>query len=223
MSFTVYLVRHGASEAYINQADEEADIIRQQPSTPLSSLGSSQSHLLGRQLSVFRPDLLITSQYIRARQTADIIAEYSPLFVNTDQRLNELKRIVDGLSMYSDENLNFKTFRGNMLKNADINAKFFPTDNSLAEGLADMISFQQMLIKECQDQKVVVVGHSQKIALWLANIKRSQDKYGKDSDHKLVSYFNKFFMDNAAITKMKYDKGTWDITFNITDHLKNLS
>jgi probable phosphoglycerate mutase len=79
----VWLVRHGESAG--NVARERAhtsgqgviDIAERDMDVPLSDLGERQSHALGRwfrQLPVeTRPSVILTSPYVRARQTAAII------------------------------------------------------------------------------------------------------------------------------------------------------
>jgi broad specificity phosphatase PhoE len=78
---TVYFIRHGQSVANplpLFQGEE----------SELSDLGRQQADKLGDKLAKINPQILITSPYIRARQTCDIIArhtgsriEYSDLFI----------------------------------------------------------------------------------------------------------------------------------------------
>lgn len=78
----VFIVRHGESVA-------NATGIRQGPETPLTERGVAQARLIGTRLSNYRIDRIVASPYIRAHQTATIIAEklgmeirdISPLFI----------------------------------------------------------------------------------------------------------------------------------------------
>lgn len=77
----LYFVRHGESE-------DNANGIRQTSDSNLSKLGLKQAKILSKRLSSIPVDILLSSTFARARQTAEIIsneikkeAEYSSLFV----------------------------------------------------------------------------------------------------------------------------------------------
>lgn len=70
---------------------------------PLSDLGHSQAHALGDWFATQsgdRPDVILTSPYLRARQTAETIGSYlDGAIVCTDERLREKEfGILDGLT-----------------------------------------------------------------------------------------------------------------------------
>lgn len=72
---------------------------------PLSNLGERQSKALGywmsRQPDEQRPEVLLVSPYVRARQTADLIAAAAPEAAVIDERLREKEfGILDGLTSY---------------------------------------------------------------------------------------------------------------------------
>lgn len=78
---TVYFVRHGQSEGNVTQAFQPTD-------SPLSSQGEVQAQQLAKRTSSLAFDALIASPFLRARQTAEVIAattgkepHYSDLFV----------------------------------------------------------------------------------------------------------------------------------------------
>ncbi len=78
----VYFFRHGESVA-------NATKIRQGPETPLTGLGHTQAHKLGRRLRMLPIERILSSDFMRARQTAKIATAhtghrdigFSPLFV----------------------------------------------------------------------------------------------------------------------------------------------
>src|SRR3954466_1499879 len=78
----LWLVRHGQSEGNVarDQAHkrnaEVLDIAQRDMDVPLSKLGRQQSYAFGRWLAVQdeQPDVVIASPYVRAVETAELIA-----------------------------------------------------------------------------------------------------------------------------------------------------
>ena len=70
----IILVRHGETEANrLRRFAESNDI-------PLTQTGRKQAHELARRLAAeFQPDLLLTSEYLRARETSEIIGNFLSL------------------------------------------------------------------------------------------------------------------------------------------------
>tara|TARA_B100001123_G_scaffold444762_1_gene594477 strand:+ start:437 stop:1045 length:609 start_codon:yes stop_codon:yes gene_type:complete len=66
----ILLIRHGETELNVAQ-------IVQLPETPLSKHGSQQADKLGRSLTYRSIELILTSDYERARNTADRVAHYT--------------------------------------------------------------------------------------------------------------------------------------------------
>ncbi len=64
----IYFVRHG--ETLLNRAH-----VHQSPTTLLSEKGKEQAREVGEMLREMNPDHLITSEYVRAKETATIIGE----------------------------------------------------------------------------------------------------------------------------------------------------
>jgi len=81
---SVLLVRHGESEG------NRERVFTRTPDVPLTPAGRAQAlataHVLRER---FRPTLLVTSPYVRARQTAQIIAEVLSLPVDVEDDLQE--------------------------------------------------------------------------------------------------------------------------------------
>ncbi len=212
--------RHGASVDYEN-IDQDVDIKRQTKLSKLSHSGKDQAHLQGRQVSIYRPDVMFTSPYQRARETAEIVAEYSPqLFPNIIEDLAEIRRIVDGHSIYSQLNLDYKKWRGETLRKADLNARFHPKDESFGELIARQTKFKYYLQKEYDNQTIFASGHSQAHGMLMASCLLGD----KPDPRAVFEFFNRHFMSHGAISILTWDyrKG-WqmkDSEFNITKHLK---
>ncbi|MFL6752269.1 MAG: histidine phosphatase family protein [Sphingomicrobium sp.] len=100
----LWLVRHGQSEGNVAReaADEaglhEIDIDVRDVDVPLSELGTRQAEAAGRWFASLprneRPEIVLSSSYVRARQTADIICTQDalaggPARAIVDERLRE--------------------------------------------------------------------------------------------------------------------------------------
>lgn len=222
MSVTVLITRHGESDAYNKVDQDDAVILRQTRFSPLREPeGIIQAQLLGKQLSIYRPEVLITSPYVRARQTADYIAQYSPqLFPNVIDELGEVLREADGKDIYGDFNLKFKEWRGLAIRNGDLKSKFHPKDESFGELFSRATRMKHWIKKEFENQVVVVSSHSQFDAMFLGSCLLGD----KPNPHALFDFFNRHFMSHAgySILTWNHRKG-WQMKpdeFNITKHLK---
>ena len=100
----LWLVRHGQSQGNVarDAADEtgahEINIDMRDVDVPLSELGQEQAHAAGRWFAALphddRPELILASPYVRARQTAEIICgegalSGGPARTIVDERLRE--------------------------------------------------------------------------------------------------------------------------------------
>ena len=100
----LWLVRHGQSQGNVarDAADEagahEIDIDMRDVDVPLSALGEKQGEAAGRWFSALpaneRPEIILASPYVRARQTAEIISRQGalaggPARTIIDERLRE--------------------------------------------------------------------------------------------------------------------------------------
>jgi broad specificity phosphatase PhoE len=105
----LWIIRHGQSAG--NVARDAADLAglerialeHRDVDVPLSELGRTQADALGdwfARTSSDRPAIILTSPYLRARQTADAIgAHLEDVVVCTDERLREKEfGILDGLT-----------------------------------------------------------------------------------------------------------------------------
>jgi probable phosphoglycerate mutase len=81
----VYIARHGATEWNI------AELLCGRTDLPLSETGVAQAHTLGKSIAQegIQPDRIIASPLLRARQTAEIVAQHIQVPLRTDERLME--------------------------------------------------------------------------------------------------------------------------------------
>ena len=81
---TIYFIRHAQSEA------NEKDILASRMDFPLTAKGRADAEAIANELKAMAPlDRIVSSPLLRARQTAEPIAEAFGLEIETDERLTE--------------------------------------------------------------------------------------------------------------------------------------
>jgi len=173
---TLFVVRHGESAG--NLARNAANTARaleihsscRDVDVPLSPLGERQSTALGHWFGALpidqRPTVVITSPYLRARQTTDIITKLGRFHHATgsagslrDERFREKEfGILDGLTRYGiqarfPEQAALRTSLG----------KFYhrpPGGESWCDVVLRLRSAFEMLCREFHGERVLVVAHS---------------------------------------------------------------
>lgn len=170
----LYIVRHGESagnvarEAARKAGDRTIDIDTRDVDVPLSDLGVQQSEALGRWFATLpaeaRPNIILTSPYLRARHTADIVADSAGLSrdnytVLVDERLREkefgiLDRLTKvGIEAYHPDQAEFRRLLG----------KFYhrpPGGESWCDVILRLRSAIEMISREYCGERVLLVGHS---------------------------------------------------------------
>jgi len=220
MSLIVRIVRHGASVLFDRlEEDEDRDTTRQKRTTHLGIKGAEQADLTGQRLAKLDLDVAVTSPFFRAKKTLEIIGQHCPVFPNVIEDLREIDRGVDGLSGLDPNVIRYKIWRGRVFsKTHDLNSKFLPEDESYGEFLTRVIRFKNWLPKEFDNQKLLVVGHSQFFALLLTTV-----VHGDSPNQSVVfSSINRYFMSHCGITEIRWHpRFGWKIVyFNDTSHLK---
>jgi broad specificity phosphatase PhoE len=169
----LWLVRHGQSAGNVARDAAEAlglaviDIADRDIDTPLSELGKRQAMALGRWFAELeegeRPQVVLSSPYVRARDTARIIA-------------SEASRKGEAWKLRQDERLREKEFgildrltvHGIRQKHPELSAqrthvgKFYfrpPGGESWCDVILRLRSLLEMVAREYAGCRVLVVGH----------------------------------------------------------------
>lgn len=171
---TLWIVRHGQSAGNVARDAAEAqgldviDIADRDIDVPLSPLGEDQSRALGEWFGGLpdgeRPDVILCSPYVRARQTARLIAAQAGFDhagmpkLRIDERLREKEfGILDRL-----------THRGIVQKYPELSAqrahvgKFYfrpPGGESWCDVILRLRSLLEMVTREYASMRVLVVAH----------------------------------------------------------------
>ena len=170
----LYIVRHGESagnvarEAATVAGDRTIDIDIRDVDVPLSPLGEQQADALGRWFASLddehTPNIIVTSPYLRARHTAEIVAKSAGLprdkyTLVVDERLREkefgvLDRLTKvGIEAYHPDQAEFRRLLG----------KFYhrpPGGESWCDVILRLRSAIEMISREYCGERVLLVGHS---------------------------------------------------------------
>jgi broad specificity phosphatase PhoE len=170
---TLWVVRHGQSAGNVARDAAEAaghpviDIAERDIDTPLSELGEKQARALGHWFGELapdrKPDVVLCSPYVRARQTAHLLLEAAcipqeSVRVRFDERLREKEfGILDRLTVH-----------GILQKYPELGeqrqhvGKFYfrpPGGESWCDVILRLRSLVEMMTREHGAQRVLVVGH----------------------------------------------------------------
>jgi len=202
---------------FLRHADARAGNIRHDSKFPLTDLGKYQAKKTGLHFSNTEFDACVGSPAKRVRQTLEIVAEDTPIFINNWNILREIKRSVDGLK-YEDVP-DYSIERDKAIENREKNWKYVSTDESFWEIFLRACEIKYQLLKEFKDQVCLVGGHSQVFSMLHTSF-----EYGDEpSSEQLFTGFNKFFLKPAAYSEVtwNYRKG-WTIkSFNKISHLNS--
>lgn len=170
---TLWVVRHGQSAGNVARDAAEAaslhviDIAERDIDVPLSDLGQQQSRALGQwfgeQPAGRKPDVILCSPYVRARETARLVAETAGLDMKNvrmrvDERLREKEfGILDRLTHFGirEQYPQLSEQRGHV-------GKFYfrpPGGESWCDVILRLRSLVEMIAREHSLQRVLVIAH----------------------------------------------------------------
>jgi len=186
---TMWIVRHGQSAGNVARDAAEAaglpliDILTRDVDTPLSDLGKEQAQALGRWFGEMgpgeRPSVVLSSPYVRARQTAQIVLQTAGLPLdaitfNTDERLREKEfGILDRLTKHGI----LKKYPELGEQRAHVGKFYFrpPGGESWCDVILRLRSLLDTLFLHHEGQRVLIVAH-QVVVLCLRYLLESMDE-----------------------------------------------
>lgn len=168
---TLWIVRHGQSAGNVARDAAEAaglhviDIAERDIDVPLSDLGRQQARALGQwfgdQPPARRPEVILCSPYVRARETARLVAQAAQLNnvrLRVDERLREKEfGILDRLTHHGirQKYPELSQQRGHV-------GKFYfrpPGGESWCDVILRLRSLVEMVAREHALQRVLVIAH----------------------------------------------------------------
>ncbi|MDB5872449.1 MAG: Phosphoglycerate mutase [Ramlibacter sp.] len=170
---TIWVVRHGQSAGNVARDAAEAaglrviDIAHRDIDVPLSDLGREQALALGRWFGELprerRPEILLCSPYVRARETAHLMLEAGgfsrdELRLRTDERLREKEfGILDRLTHFGIVHKYPELGE----QRAHVGKFYFrpPGGESWCDVILRLRSLLEMATREYCGKRVLIVGH----------------------------------------------------------------
>ena len=209
---TLWIVRHGQSAGNVARAAAEAaglpliDIATRDMDTPLSDLGREQAQALGRWFGEMgaaeRPNVVLCSPYVRARETADIVLDAAGvddagLTYIIDERLREKEfGILDRLTKH-----------GIIQKYPELGeqrshvGKFYfrpPGGESWCDVVLRLRSVIDTITREYRGERVLIVGHQVIVSCFRYLFERLDEKQILDIDRAQD-------IPNCSVTSYEYD------------------
>ena len=208
----LWIVRHGESAGNVARDAAQAarlpriDIGSRDVDVPLSALGADQASALGRWFAAMpagaRPDVLLVSPYLRARQTADAIVGAGGLAPGAskpspDERLREKEfGILDRLTRYGIEEE-----EPQQAELRRIMGKFYhrpPGGESWCDVILRLRSALDTISLHHGGKRVLVVGH-QVVVLCLRYLLEGMDEEG------ILAVDRAAEVANCSVTEYGYD------------------
>jgi broad specificity phosphatase PhoE len=211
---TLWIVRHGQSAGNVARDAAELaglpviDIEHRDIDTPLSELGKTQAVALGHWFGELpperRPEVVLCSPYVRARETARLLLEAAGIDrgsvrVRHDERLREKEfGILDRLTVHG--------IRAKFPELSDQRShvgKFYfrpPGGESWCDVILRLRSAMEMATREHGGQRVLVVGH-QVIVNCMRYLVECMDEAEILAIDKLAD------VPNCSVTSYEYDPG----------------
>jgi probable phosphoglycerate mutase len=198
-----YFVRHGQTIDNINN-------IYQSASDPLTEKGVEQASLVAARFVSIPADIIIASDYVRARQTAEAIAGATGLPLRESAFFEEIRRPSDIIGREKQE-LEPKRIMDEIIEN-EPNADWHHLDEeNLFEALARARKAIEYLCG-LPEEKIIVVSHGMFIKMMLAAMAVKDDadavKY-----YRMMRYF--MIIDNTGITIAEYGNFVYDVPFRL--------
>jgi broad specificity phosphatase PhoE len=208
----LWIVRHGQSAGNVARDAAEAaglpliDIATRDVDTPLSALGAQQAQALGHWFGAAppeqRPSVVLTSPYLRARTTADIVIDTAGLARDdltyvVDERLREKEfGILDRLTRYGitqkyPELHEQRTHVG----------KFYfrpPGGESWCDVILRLRNMLDTITREYRNERVLIIGHQVIVNCFRYLLERMDEKTILDIDRASD-------VPNCAVTSYAFD------------------
>jgi probable phosphoglycerate mutase len=205
----VFLVRHGKSDAHEHSR-------RQSPNSPLGSIGQKQAIAVATRMKSENVDLILTSKFDRAHQTATAIAKAMKMELEVFEGIHEKEQNPLIYGARNEDQL-IKRFVSEEAKNLhDLDWKFEGKGESSREVMQRALIFEQHLIEKHKGQNLVVVSHGHFIKSFVI-----LTILGKDySDEAFYKIYASISIANTGITLLEYieDEKKWRLRY-LNDHL----
>jgi len=209
---TLWIVRHGQSAGNVARDAAEAaglfviDIAERDIDVPLSDLGHEQAQALGRWFGALPPDrqpeVVLTSPYVRARQTTRLLMEAAgldarKLRVRVDERLREKEfGLLDRLTVHGIR----QKYPELAAQRIHVGKFYFrpPGGESWCDVILRLRSVLEMVSREHAGQRVLVVAH-QVIVNCMRYLMENLE------EHEILALDKRADVPNCGVTSYEHD------------------
>jgi broad specificity phosphatase PhoE len=202
-----YLIRHGESEG-------NARAIHQDSTTPLSQIGKFQANLKARRFSKINVDVILSSDYMRARQTAEAISSVTDRLIEENILLREFRRPneVIGKSIHDDGVMLIKQ----EIANHGDDPSWHYSDEENFFDLYFRGKHCLQMLSQVDANNVVVVTHGFFLCMLISCILFENDL----TPLLFQKIYRQFHNQNTGITMCDFENNRWQlITWNDHSHL----
>lgn len=188
----IFLVRHGQTDGNVAHRHQAAD-------TPLNELGKKQALSAAKIIKELKPTHVVTSNLVRAIQTAEAIGEACDLIPDTNAVFRELERPVHLRGHYHRSSRSFLFYFQWYFRKIKTDKVGGESYDELLERIDEA---KKALAKYPPDARVVVVSHAVFITMFLAHLCRKKPI----GVWKAVTTFPKILMiKNTSFVKVNFD------------------
>ncbi len=205
----LYLVRHGKTDAKENNR-------KQAPTSPLSEEGKKQALAVAERLAKEKIDVIISSKWDRAYQTAEAVANKLKLKLETIEGIHEKEHNPDIYGIDLDSIL-FKKYSEEVEKfENNLDWKFDGKGESIRDLINRAKKFQSYLIKKYKDENVLVVSHGQFIRAFVIFSLLGEDY----NDKTFYKMYTSITTSNTGVSLFEYfpERKHWELIY-LNDHL----
>lgn len=202
----IIFIRHGETD--MGRADKH-----QHPSAALSEKGMKQVNTVAERLEGVRIDAIVSSEYERAIQTADILSERLDIPVSRHSNLfNEVKRPSEFVGKKIGTPIEREYMKLSVEHSGD--ARWHYSDEENYTEVKDRAVKAMEYLAGTRAERIAVVSHGIIIKFIIVI-----GIFGYDVDlTTLMKFHRSFAIDNTGITECRMDKGNIFKVFRFNDH-----
>jgi broad specificity phosphatase PhoE len=226
---TLWIVRHGQSAGNVARDAAEAaglsviDIAERDIDVPLSELGREQAQALGHWFGTLpperAPEVVLTSPYVRARQTTRLLMDAAGLDprkvrVRVDERLREKEfGLLDRLTVHGIR----EKYPELAAQRVHVGKFYFrpPGGESWCDVILRLRSVIEMVSREHAGQRVLVVAH-QVIVNCMRYLLENLE------EHEILALDRRGDVPNCGVTSYEYDPRAGELVLDLVNFVAPL-
>lgn len=201
----LYLARHGESQG--NQQK-----IHQGEDTPLSDIGLSQAKILAHRFKKIEIDIILSSSFKRAHQTAEEIAKAAKTQIETSPLFREYEWPPEMLGLdFNDPKA--KTIRKKVFANIDDKNWRYSTEETFFE-LQKRANQARKFLENRSEENILLVSHAFFIAVFISE---TIFKGAVQKPSKFINYFRSINLLNTGLSVLDYKVQAPEFQEGLTD------